>query len=65
MLAAFEERARERDSRQIGANHVLEVVPETRYYQKLGEGFAGGPGSGMSDPARDVEADWQRMLDAD
>lgn len=65
MLAAFEKEARKSRSPQIGAKHVLKVVLETGYYEQLGKDLAGGPGSGMSDPPRDVEADWQRMLDAD
>jgi hypothetical protein len=63
-LELFEARARAGRSAQIGANHVLEVVLATRYYTRLGEGLQGGPGSGMKDVPRDVEAEWGAVLTA-
>lgn len=65
LLELFEERARECRSTQIGANHVLEVVLKIRYYENLGAGLQGGPGSGMKDVPRDIEAEWKAVLDAD
>jgi hypothetical protein len=65
MLAAFEAEARRSRSTQIGANHVLRVLLETRYYTKLGEGLQGGPGSGAKDVPRDVSSEWQQALTAE
>ena len=65
MLELFEQRARDRRSTQIGANHVLEIVLETRYYERHGLGLQGGAGSGMKDVPRDLEAEWASVLQAD
>ena len=52
MIAKFDARARAAGASQIGANHVLEVILEERYYLKYGEGMQGGPGTGPTDAAR-------------
>ena len=63
-LRLIEERARERRASQIGANHVLEVVLETKYYTRLGDGLQGGLGSGPMDPPGDTESEWNALLEA-
>jgi hypothetical protein len=63
-LSLIELRAWERHASQVGANHVLEVVLETGYYRRLGDGLQGGPGSGPTDPPGDTEFEWQALLDA-
>lgn len=62
MLAKFEARARRAGASQIGANHVLEVILEERYYQRYGEGMQGGPGTGPTDPPRDSAAEMEYAL---
>jgi hypothetical protein len=64
-LELFEREARQSRSTQIGANHVLKVILDTRYYEKLGAGLQGGPGSGMRDEPRDVPAEWKSVLETE
>jgi hypothetical protein len=64
LLELFEERARERRASQIGANHVLEIVLETRYYHRLGLGHQGGAGSGPTDAPGDAAEEWEALLGA-
>jgi hypothetical protein len=63
-LDLIEQHAKQRNASQIGANHVLQVVLETKYYIRLGSGLQGGPGSGLTDPPGDTEREWQALLDA-
>jgi hypothetical protein len=63
-LGLFEQRAREKRASQIGANHVLEVVLETNYAQRLGAGQQGGAGSGPTDPPGDTQSEWNALLEA-
>ena len=65
MLARFEAQARRCGVTQIGANHVLQVVLDTRYYLRYGDGLQGGPGSGPTDLPRDVETEWEDLLNSD
>jgi hypothetical protein len=65
MLAKFEAHARRCGAPQIGANHVLQVVLDTRYYLRYGQGLQGGPGSGPTDLPRDIEMEWEELLNAD
>jgi hypothetical protein len=64
LLELIEQRARQRRASQIGANHVLEVVLETKYYVRLGTGHQGGPGSGPTDPPGYTETEWAALLAA-
>jgi hypothetical protein len=63
-LQLIEQRAKEHHASQIGANHVLEVVLESKYYRQLGAGLQGGPGSGPTDPPGDTEIEWEALLSA-
>ena len=63
-LELIKERAQARGAPQIGANHVLEIVLEKKYYGRLGTGLQGGPGSGPTDPPGDTELEWNALLEA-
>jgi hypothetical protein len=63
-LDLLERYAKEKGAKQIGANHVLEVVLERKYYKRLGSGLQGGPGSGPTDPPGDTRLEWEALLEA-
>lgn len=62
MIDKFEAKARAAGATQIGANHVLAVILEERYYTRYGDGMQGGQGSGPTDPPRDRAAELEYAM---